>query len=187
MYPLSATASTVAMPTSFGNADIISTLPSVSIISVIRLKSLMEIDFSDITYSVQMGVMWTTLEPQLAIICANMPFLKTILTKMVPGLFSTNRTKQSITGQQTFERLEEQQSNNIYPMNRMGHPVVRTNISSANTTESQRGLYDKDDALLVSSSESIEDLPPDREHGRKISASGGINVTQDFVIQYRPR
>lgn len=145
----------------------------------------MEIDFTDITYSVQMGVMWTTIEPQLAIICANMPFLKTVLSKMVPGLFSTNRTKQSISGQQTFERLEEHQSNNIYPMNRMGHPVVRTNISSANTTESQRDLYDKDDASLVSSNESIEGLRPNRKRGRKISASGGINVTQNFVIQYR--
>ncbi|KAJ5674916.1 uncharacterized protein N7477_004850, partial [Penicillium maclennaniae] len=111
----------------------------VSIISIIRLKSLMDIDFSDITYSVQMGVMWTTIEPELAIICANMPFLKTILSRMVPGLFSTGRSKQSASGQQTFERLEEQQSNNIYPMNRIGHLAVRTNISSANTTESQRG------------------------------------------------
>lgn len=145
----------------------------------------MEIDFSDITYSVQMGVMWTTIEPELAIICANMPFLKTILSKLVPGLFSTGRTKQSMSGQQTFERLEEQRSNNIYPMNRMGHPAVRTNISSANTTESQRELCDKDDEFLVSCQESHKDLRSEGRHGRKNSASGGINVTQNFVIQYQ--
>ena len=144
----------------------------------------MEIDFSDITYSVQMGVMWTAIEPELAIICANMPFLKTILSKMIPGLFSTGRAKQSMSGQQTFERLEEQQSNNIYPMNRMGHPAVRTNISSANTTGSQRELCNNDDEFLVSSKDSHEDLRSEGKHGRTTSASDGINVTQKFVIQY---
>ncbi|KAJ6134358.1 hypothetical protein N7523_000680 [Penicillium sp. IBT 18751x] len=157
----------------------------VSIISIIRLKSLMDIDFSDITYSVQMGVMWTTIEPELAIICANMPFLKTILSRMVPGLFSTGRAKQSASGQQTFERLEEQQSNNIYPMNRIGHPAVRTNISSANTTESQRGLFDKDDDIPVFPKGSHEDLQSEGKHGLRTSASDGINVTKNFVIQYR--
>jgi hypothetical protein len=93
---------------------------------------------------------------------------------MVPGLFSTNRTKQSISGQQTFERLEEHQSNNIYPMDRMGHPVVRTDISSANTTESQRDLYDKDTSL-VSSNESIEGLD-NRKRGRQNFCSRAVST-----------
>jgi hypothetical protein len=69
----------------------------------------MEIDFTDITYSVQMGVMWTVTEPDLAIICANMPFLKAVLSKIAPGPFSTARTKYGATGPQSFERLQDPQ------------------------------------------------------------------------------
>ena len=51
----------------------------------------MAIDFSDITHSVQMGVMWTVLEPELAIICANMSLLKVLLSRMFPKVFFHGR------------------------------------------------------------------------------------------------
>lgn len=145
----------------------------------------MEIDFTDITYSVQMGVMWTVIEPELAIICANMPLLKTVLSRMAPGLFSTGRaTKYGVSDPQTFERLQDQQSSNIYPMNQMDHQAVRTHISSTNTNESQRDLYGKG-VLPSVTSESVEDLYPHGKHVRKDSPPGRINVTQNFVVQYR--
>ncbi|KAJ5812170.1 hypothetical protein N7474_008471 [Penicillium riverlandense] len=157
----------------------------VSIISIIRLKSLMEIDFTDITYSVQMGVMWTVIEPELAIICSNMPLLKTVLSRMAPGLFSASRTKYGVSDPQTFERLQDQQSSNIYPMNQMDHEAVRTHISSKNINESQRDLYGEGDGPLVPSDGSIEDLGPNGKHVHNGSPPGGINVTQNFVVQYR--
>ncbi|KAJ5538962.1 hypothetical protein N7513_007294 [Penicillium frequentans] len=63
----------------------------VSIVSILRLKSLMDINFENITESVQMGVMWTIVEPELAIIYANMPVFKSILSTLAPTLFSTGR------------------------------------------------------------------------------------------------
>lgn len=157
----------------------------VSIISIIRLNSLMEIDFADITYSVQMGVMWTIIEPELAIICANMPLLKTVLTRMAPALFSSSRTQYGVSDPQTFERLQDQQSSNIYPMNQMDHEAVSTHISCPNFNESQRDLYGKGDGPIVPYKESDEDLRPNGKHVRKDSPPGVINVTQNFVVQYR--
>jgi hypothetical protein len=145
----------------------------------------MEIDFTDITYSVQMGVMWTVIEPELAIICANLPLLKTVLSRMAPGLFSTGRTKYGVSDPQAFERLQDQQSSNIYPMNQMDHEAVRTHISSTNTNESQRALYGKEDGPFVPSKESVEDRRLNGKHVRKDSPPGAINVTQNFVVQYR--
>lgn len=152
---------------------------------MIRLKSLMEIDFTDITYSVQMGVMWTVIEPELAIICANMPLLKTVVSRMAPGLFSSSRTKHGVSDPQTFERLQDQQSSNIYPMNKMGLGAVRTHISSKNINESQKDLYGERDGPLDPSEESVEDLRPNGKHVRNDTPPGGINVTQNFVVQYR--
>ncbi|KAI9933721.1 hypothetical protein ASPWEDRAFT_167993 [Aspergillus wentii DTO 134E9] len=89
----------------------------VSVISIIRLKALMDIDFNDITHSVQLGVMWTVLEPELAIICANMPLMKVILSRAMPTIFSSQR-KYAISDPQAFERLDEH-SGGAYPLNRM--------------------------------------------------------------------
>lgn len=145
----------------------------------------MEIDFTDITYSVQMGVMWTVIEPEIAIVCANMPLLKTILATMAPGLFSTGRgrSRYGVSDPQTFERLQE--SNNIYPMNQRDHEAVRTHISGTGTNESQTDLYGKGNKTFVASKESDEDLRPNGRHVRRDSPPGAINVTQDFTVHYR--
>ncbi|KAJ5175433.1 uncharacterized protein N7482_001310 [Penicillium canariense] len=157
----------------------------VSIISIVRLKSLMEIDFTNITRSVQMGVMWTVIEPELAIICANMPLLKAILSRMLPGLFSSAGTKYGVSDPQNFERLQDPQSSGVYPMNRFDHEVVRTHISSTNSNESQRNLAGKLGDVFTPSKSSVEEARPLERRFDKHGGSGGISVTQNFVIQHR--
>lgn len=167
---------------SIADSDLLSN--SVSIISIIRLKSLMEIDFENITKSVQMGVMWTIIEPELAIICANMPLLKTILARMMPGLFSTPRKNYGVSDPQTFERLQEQQSGQIYPMNRFDHDAVHTNISTTNSTESQRKLSGQQGDAVVTSKRSADDADNNELQFTKRFSSIGINVTQNFDVKY---
>ncbi|KAJ5946441.1 hypothetical protein N7454_003280 [Penicillium verhagenii] len=151
----------------------------VSIISIVRLISLMAIDFSDITGSVQMGVMWTVIEPELAIICANMPLLKTILARVAPGLFSTGKTGYGVSDPQTFERLQDSQRNNIYPMNRIDHEAVHTHISTTNGSESQRNLAGNKTNAYVTSHDTGES-----HSNLSVTPPGTINVLHDFSVQH---
>lgn len=70
------------------------TICSITIISIIRIKSLETISFTDPTYTLPMGLLWTTLEPCLCIINANLPMTRTYFTTKFPTLFptSSNRT-----------------------------------------------------------------------------------------------
>ncbi|KAJ5885374.1 hypothetical protein N7495_009884 [Penicillium taxi] len=164
----------------------------VSIISLIRLKSLMVINFSNITESVQMGVMWTIVEPELAIICANMPLLKTILSTFAPSLFSSGRRnkygKYGASDQQTFSRLQDGLSsmnggkNTVYPMNRLDHEALHTHISTG-SPDSQRILGKSGE--VFTSSGSLDDNSLDGPHEIEVQPASGINVTQNFSIEYR--
>ncbi|KUJ23478.1 uncharacterized protein LY89DRAFT_728223 [Mollisia scopiformis] len=63
----------------------------ITIISIIRIKSLQVISFTDPTYTLPMGLLWTTLEPCLCIINANLPMVRTCLATYAPKAFgSTN-------------------------------------------------------------------------------------------------
>ncbi|CBF80316.1 hypothetical protein AN8328.2 [Aspergillus nidulans FGSC A4] len=98
----------------------------VSVISIVRLMALMAIDFNDITYTLPMGVLWTVLEPQLAIVCANMPVLKPILSRMFPRLFgSTNQKSYGVSDPQAFERLDERG----YSLGKVSRNPLDTHVS----------------------------------------------------------
>ncbi|OTA93660.1 hypothetical protein M434DRAFT_64332, partial [Hypoxylon sp. CO27-5] len=56
----------------------------ITAISIIRLKSLMDISFTDPTWTLPMGLLWTVLEPELAILGANFPFMRSYLSKLLP-------------------------------------------------------------------------------------------------------
>lgn len=59
---------------------LLTSLPlSVTAISIIRIFSLMAISFTDPTWTLPMGILWTVLEPQLAIIVANSSFIRSFL------------------------------------------------------------------------------------------------------------
>ncbi|PYI11753.1 hypothetical protein BO78DRAFT_413562 [Aspergillus sclerotiicarbonarius CBS 121057] len=148
----------------------------VSVISIVRLFSLMAISFTDITHSVQMGVMWTVLEPELAIICANMPLLKVLLSRMFPKVFSTAGKKYSVSNPQAFEQLHEQGA--IYPMNRLDHEPVKTKIS---TGSSSRMALKKRADLVISTTETIEEDQQDLTgHG----SPNAISVMHKVDIEY---
>ncbi|KAJ5738593.1 hypothetical protein N7493_001748 [Penicillium malachiteum] len=151
----------------------------VSIISIVRLVALMAINFTNITGSVQMAVMWTVIEPELAIICANMPLMKTIIARVAPNLFSTGKARYGVSDPQTFERLQDSQRNNIYPMNRLDHEPIRTHISTTNGGESQRNLAGHETNTYVTSHDTGES-----HSNLSVTPPGTINVMHDFSIQH---
>ncbi|KAJ5053864.1 uncharacterized protein L3040_000154 [Drepanopeziza brunnea f. sp. 'multigermtubi'] len=61
----------------------------ITIISVIRIKSLQVISFADPTYTLPMGLLWTTLEPCLCIINANMPMVRTYVVAVAPKMLGS--------------------------------------------------------------------------------------------------
>lgn len=141
----------------------------------------MAIDFNDITYSVQMGVMWTVLEPELAIICANMPLMKTVLARAFPGIFSTAQAKYSVSHGQDFQRIHEPGAA-IYPMNRLDHEPVHTQVSSGSNTSGfrpSRNNRDPDADLFVTTR--TVDFESDEQ---RLTGSGGIGVSRHFDVKY---
>lgn len=67
----------------------------ITIISIIRIKSLQVISFADPTYTLPMGLFWTTLEPCLCIINANLPMVRTYLTSHFPTVFGSTSDQTS--------------------------------------------------------------------------------------------
>jgi len=63
---------------------------SITIISVLRIQSLNSIEVNDFKYTITMSYLWTTLEPCLCIINANLPLIRTFLATVAPGLFGSS-------------------------------------------------------------------------------------------------
>jgi hypothetical protein len=73
----------------------------ITIISIIRIKSLQVISFTEPTYTLPMGL-WTTLEPCLCIINANLPMVRTVLVEVVATIFGSTKDQ---TSRRTPHRL----------------------------------------------------------------------------------
>jgi hypothetical protein len=138
----------------------------------------MAIDFEDITHSVQMGVLWTVLEPELAIICANMPLLKPILSRILPKLFPSSSPKPSyyVSDSQTFERLDERA---IYPLGEFSRDR-KTEITAGSSGPR------KDPYSLTRRSSDEESANSDKILADHASPPGAINVTRNFNVHYGP-
>lgn len=141
----------------------------------------MAIDFSDITYSVQMGVLWTVLEPELAIICANMPVLKPVLSRIFPRLFSTSsRRTYGVSDPQAFERLDEQHGN-IYPLNQVGRDPLKTDITAGHSRSRSKGRFTTATVRSMDEESAESDEQRLRDNAQAVD---GINVTKNFDVKY---
>ncbi|KAG8162374.1 hypothetical protein KVR01_008139 [Diaporthe batatas] len=65
----------------------------ISAISIVRLRSLMIISFDDATWTLPMGLMWSVLEPELAIINANLPLMHRFFSRMKAKISSLSWSK----------------------------------------------------------------------------------------------
>lgn len=72
---------------------------SVSAISMVRVFSLMSIDFEDAPWTLPLPLMWSIIEEQLAIVAANLPILRHVLAFILPnGWMGSSRRKASGSG-----------------------------------------------------------------------------------------
>ncbi|KAL3420924.1 integral membrane protein [Phlyctema vagabunda] len=79
----------------------------ITIISIIRIKSLQIISFTDPTFTLPMGLLWTTLEPCLCIINANLPMTRTYLATKLPHLFGSTKDRTYGTGNTNGQRTQK--------------------------------------------------------------------------------
>lgn len=56
-----------------------------------------------------MGLLWTVLEPELAIINANLPLMRRFFAKIIPKMLSVSRSKSTVqcSRKNDFEKLSE--------------------------------------------------------------------------------
>lgn len=81
----------------------------ICIISIIRMQSLITLDFSDISYNMLNPVFWTVTEPSLAIINACLPIMRHLMKHLFgqrSWVGSNVRTK-GASGSNTFERMQD--------------------------------------------------------------------------------
>lgn len=87
-------------------------LLSVCVISFFRLTSLLDVSFTDLTYTVTDGLIWSLLEPTLGLVSACLPTMRPLFGKLFPERF-LNRTKANNSSKggmdhRSFDRLDEQ-------------------------------------------------------------------------------
>ncbi|KAJ5586784.1 uncharacterized protein N7459_002549 [Penicillium hispanicum] len=70
----------------------------VSAISMVRVVSLLRINFDNVTYTLPMPLMWSIVEEQLAIVAGNLPHLRCIFSDVLPAawLGSSDQSEWSI-------------------------------------------------------------------------------------------
>jgi hypothetical protein len=150
------------------------TSTSITVISIIRIKSLQVISFTDPTYTLPMGLFWTTLEPCLCIINANLPMVRTFLAAVAPTIFGstkdrTSRATSGLPGQSGsrpdhFELIKDDRfgcgKNDI----RLGRIGTENNILGGrsgvtnNDSDSERYLTKGDNHITVGRSVDVESL-----------------------------
>ena len=100
---------------------------SVSAISMVRVVSLMHINFADVTHTLPLPLMWSIVEEQLAIVAGNLPLLRRVFSAVLPAswLGSSRRG----TGQNSKWLGDKQRSQN-YSLTRMDAGVSNSKIVS---------------------------------------------------------
>lgn len=98
---------------------------SICIISVLRMKSLLTVSYTDITYSVVDALIWSMLEPALGIALACMPIIRPLFSKIFPDRL-TSRSKSKTSSKNSmlapkgdaknFQRIQDQSGYALGPL-----------------------------------------------------------------------
>ncbi|KAJ6131223.1 hypothetical protein N7523_001683 [Penicillium sp. IBT 18751x] len=145
----------------------------ISVISIIRLISIYKLDFEDPTYTMLDPIMWTVLEPQLAIICANMPFFKTIIAAFAPAMGSSSDRKYGpgVSSGRTFDRLGYSANHETYNMDPLDTKTHTVNVG-----------HDFDSSKTANAD--IESVSSDEQRLASHAGPYGISVIQKFDVEY---
>jgi len=164
----------------------------ITVISIIRLKSLQAISFADPTYTLPLGLLWSTLEPCLGIINANLPMCRPYLATLFPNIFGTTRnratsntdpnkayerSKGSRGLDSSFQRIEE----GSYPLTRVDVGGVKNEISVMDTK-----LYEVPSPPGSTGDGDSREMDMEREREPHLrSAPSGIMIKREWNVDSR--
>ncbi|KAJ5684618.1 uncharacterized protein N7477_000963 [Penicillium maclennaniae] len=145
----------------------------ISVISIIRLISIYKLNFEDPTYTMLDPIMWTVLEPQLAIICANMPFFKTIIAAFAPAMGSSSDRKYGagVSSGRTFDRLGYSANHETYNMDPLDTKTHTVNVGH-------------DFGSSKTANADVESVSSDEQRLAAHAGPYGISVIQKFDVEY---
>ena len=121
---------------------------SVCVISVFRLKSLLNVSFTDLTYTVTDGLIWSLLEPTLGLVSACLPTMRPLFSRLFPDRLLNrskgNKSSKSGMDHRTFDRLDEQGYSLVVvnggasdPSRRMDSKIISNSVRSLDDIETQ--------------------------------------------------
>lgn len=116
--------------------------PSDIILACLRLTSLSNLaTTTDVSWELQPIGMWTNLEVSVAIICASLPALRPLITKLFPGYFSSmsNPSYQLRSCDHQNDRIESSRSKVLSNLNRISNPG-RLRLGVGNIESGDLGL-----------------------------------------------
>ena len=119
---------------------------------MIRLVSLTQLDFTNATYTATMPLLWSVVETQLAVITANLPFMRQVFSLFMPrGWLSSDKTGYN---QRTHPYQRDQSSRNTHQDYQMTPnyqgPKHGNVVSTARSKMSDIGQGDDSDTELAS-------------------------------------
>lgn len=68
---------------------------SIPVIGCLRLRSLIQVDFRDPSFTVPNTFLWSSLEPPFAIICSSLPFIKSFIAEFAPTFITKRNSSRS--------------------------------------------------------------------------------------------
>ncbi|KAL4937822.1 hypothetical protein BDV06DRAFT_202191 [Aspergillus oleicola] len=116
----------------------------VSAISMVRVFSLISIDFEDATYTLPMPLMWSIVEEQLAIVAANLPILRHVFATILPRSWMGSSRRKVTSSEGRYQSRDHQQK---YSLTRMDQGINKSDISSPKIKPfaNQTSWYSDDD------------------------------------------
>ncbi|KAJ5885215.1 hypothetical protein N7495_009725 [Penicillium taxi] len=146
----------------------------VSAISMVRVVSIRQIKFSDLSYTLLHSMLWTWLEIDLAIIATNIPLLRPVANFLLPhGWLGTSRDRSQSYGGRYQSGLSVSRRNfSQFQSGKNGKE------GKAEVTSHQKSLYPG--ASGVTWNDEDEDGHSDIELTTNAAPVDGIQVKQDF-------
>lgn len=138
---------------------------------MVRVVSLMRIDFNDVTYTLPIPLMWSIVEQQLAVVAANMPLLRRVFTAVVPGSWLASFSRD--TGTPSGVLSGKKQSGQEYSLTRMDGGANKSEITSKTTKSPRPNVHSRwsEDEGQSDTELAGHGMPPD-----------GIQMWKDFRV-----
>lgn len=141
---------------------------------MVRVVSLMRINFADVTYSLPLPLMWSIIEEQLAIVASNLPLLRRVLSAVIPGSWIESSNYES--GWSNRQTPGRKSLSNHFTLTRMDIGVNNSQVTSghAKHSSSVKETRWSDDGV---------DGQSDTDLASNGAPPGGIHMSKDFRVE----